>query len=53
MKAKSLKSNYRDAYYALWVFYTEEKKPSEARTILQEYLTKVDPNDQDFQERIK
>lgn len=52
-KAKALKSNYRDAYYALWVFYTEEKKPSEARAILQEYLTKVDPNDQDFQERIK
>lgn len=53
MKAKELKPNYRDAYYALWVFYTDAKKPSEAKAILQEYLTKVDPNDKDFMERIQ
>jgi O-antigen ligase len=53
LKAKELKPNYRDVYYALWVFYTEEKKPADARAILEEYLTKVDPNDTDFQERLK
>ncbi len=53
IKAKELKSNYRDAYFALWVFYTEEQKPNEAKAILQEYLENVDPNDKDFQERIK
>lgn len=52
-KAKDLKSNYRDAYYALWVFYTEAKNTREARAILEEYLTNVDPNDKDFLERLK
>lgn len=52
-KARELKSNYRDAYYALWVFYTEEKNPKEARAILEKYLTEVDPNDADFKERLK
>ncbi len=47
-----LKPNYRDAYYALWVFYTEIKKPDLARTVLEDYLAKVDPGDKDFQERL-
>lgn len=53
LKSKSLKPNYRDAYYALWVFYTEGKKTKEARDILTEYLTKIDPNDADFQDKLK
>jgi putative inorganic carbon (HCO3(-)) transporter len=53
LKAKELKPNYRDSYYALWVFYTEDKKPAEARAILEEYLTKVDPNDADFKEKLQ
>jgi len=52
-KAKSLKPGYRDAYYALWVFYTETKKPAEANAILEEYLKTVDPNDKDFMEKLK
>lgn len=52
-KAIVLKKNYRDAYYALWVFYTEENKPKEANAILTDYLKNVDPNDKDFQERIR
>ena len=47
-----LKQNYRDAYYALWVFYKEIKKPELGRAILADYLTKVDPADKDFQERM-
>ncbi len=47
-----LKSNYRDAYYALWVFYTEVHKSDLARKVLEEYLEKVDPGDKDFQERL-
>lgn len=53
IKARELKPNYRDAYYALWVFYTEEKNPKEARAILEEYINTVDPNDKDFIERLQ
>lgn len=53
LKAKQLKPNYRDAYFALHVFYTETKKTLEAKKILQEYLTKIDPKDEDFIQRIK
>jgi hypothetical protein len=52
LEAKRLKKDYRDVYYALYVFYTELRKPNDARAILQDYLTNVDPNDQDFQQRI-
>ncbi|MEK7140925.1 MAG: O-antigen ligase family protein [Patescibacteria group bacterium] len=48
-----LKPNYRDAYYALWVFYIEVRKPELARTVLNDYLAKVDPGDKDFLERLK
>lgn len=52
-KARELKRNYRDAYFALWVFYTEENNPKEARAILETYLKEIDPNDADFKERLK
>ncbi|MFZ5845188.1 MAG: tetratricopeptide repeat protein, partial [Patescibacteria group bacterium] len=51
--AISLKPNYRDAYFALYIFYNEVKQPQLARAVLTEYLTKVDPNDQDFRERLQ
>lgn len=51
-KTLELKPNYRDAYYALYVFYLEVKQPNLARSILQEYLNKVDPNDKEFQDRL-
>jgi putative inorganic carbon (HCO3(-)) transporter len=51
--AKKIKPDYRDAYYALYAFYTDMKKTDLARQSLEEYLTKVDPNDQDFKNRIK
>ncbi len=51
-KAKELKKNYRDAYFGLYVFFTEMKKPAMARAELQEYLDRVNPNDKDFQTRI-
>jgi tetratricopeptide (TPR) repeat protein len=51
--AKTIKPNYRDAYYGLYVFYTELEKPELANAELTEYLTKVDPNDQEFSERLK
>lgn len=52
IQAKTLKSNYRDAYFGLYVFYTELKKPDLAKNELQTYLTKVDPTDRDFQDRL-
>ncbi len=48
-----LKQNYRDATYALWVFYTETKQAKQAKEVLETYLKKVDPGDKDFLERIK
>jgi O-antigen ligase/Flp pilus assembly protein TadD len=48
----AMKPNYRDAYFALYVFYLEVKQPNLATAILQEYLNKVDPNDKDFQQRL-
>ncbi len=51
--AIKLKPNYRDAYLALYIFYTEVKQPQLARTTLSEYLTKVDPNDKEFQDRLR
>lgn len=48
----TLKPNYRDAYFALWVFYAEVKRPELARMVLTDYLTKVDPADKDFLERL-
>lgn len=47
-----LKPNYRDAYFALYIFYQEVKQPNLARAILKEYLNTVDPNDKDFNERL-
>jgi putative inorganic carbon (hco3(-)) transporter len=52
-KAKALKPNYRDAYFALSVFYTDMKQPKEAKAELNEYLTRVDPTDKEFLDRIK
>lgn len=50
--AIAMKPNYRDAYFALWVFYTEAGKHTDAQQVLRDYLTTVDPNDKDFQSRL-
>jgi len=52
LKAKELKKNYRDVYFALYVFYTEMKKFVEAKAILLDYVTNIDAQDKDFQDRI-
>jgi putative inorganic carbon (HCO3(-)) transporter len=49
-KSIALKPNYHDAYYALYVFYTEIKEPDLGRQVLEEYMQKIDPNDQNFAE---
>lgn len=49
----TLKPNYRDAYAALVIFYKETKQTDLAKQILQEYLSKVDPNDKDFKDQLK
>lgn len=48
----NLKPNYRDGFYALWVFYTEIRKPDLARAVLQDYLANVDPGDKEFLEKV-
>ncbi|MCL4359931.1 O-antigen ligase family protein [Patescibacteria group bacterium] len=47
-KAIVLKADYRDAYYALFVFYRDMKKTADAKATLEQYLTLVDPNDREF-----
>jgi tetratricopeptide (TPR) repeat protein/O-antigen ligase len=49
-KTIAIKPDYRDAYYALYVFYSNEKKPNEARAILETYLTNINPHDSQFTE---
>lgn len=51
-KAVLLKRDYRDAYWALSIFYTENREPDLARSILQDYLTSVNPDDKEFQEKL-
>ena len=48
-----VKANYRDAYAAIVIFYKEVGKLNLARAIMQEYLTKVDPGDADFQKQLQ
>ncbi|MBI5619375.1 O-antigen ligase family protein [Candidatus Gottesmanbacteria bacterium] len=48
----AIKPNYRDAYFALHIFYKEMRNGQKAREILEQYLEKVDPNDKDFQARL-
>jgi putative inorganic carbon (hco3(-)) transporter len=50
LKAKELKADYHDAYYALYVFYTDMKKPDLARAVLEEYIQTIDPADIQFTE---
>lgn len=52
-KTIDLKPNYRDAYWGLYVFYTEAKQLQLARATLEEYLNKVDPNDQQFKQLLE
>lgn len=50
LKAKALKKDYRDAYYALSAFYEDMRNKDAAKAILQEYLTRINPNDSQFKE---
>ena len=43
-----MKPNYRDAYYALYIFYTELKQTDNARDTIRDYLATVDPEDKEF-----
>lgn len=48
-----LKKDYRDTYFALHIFYIENKQTELAKQILQLYLSTVNPDDADFLERVK
>lgn len=52
LQAKALKPDYRDAYNALNLFYADTGKKDLAKAVLEEYLTKIDPTDKDFQTRL-
>ena len=52
-KGIEVKPDYRDLYNGLYVFYSETKRPKEAREILTFYLTRVNPDDQEFKKFLK
>lgn len=47
-----LKPNYRDAAYALALFYEEEKKPADAQKWYNYILKEINPNDSEVQKKI-
>ncbi len=51
--AIKLKPNYRDAYYALFIFYTETKQTDAAKAIITTYLTTVDSQDMEFKKLVE
>jgi len=51
--AIELKPNYRDAYYALFIFYTETKQVDTAKAIITTYLTTVDSQDEEFKKLVE
>ncbi|MFH0749758.1 MAG: O-antigen ligase family protein [Candidatus Gottesmanbacteria bacterium] len=52
-QAITVKPNYRDAYYALFIFYQETKQMDKARTLIQLYLTTVNSQDEEFKKLIE
>jgi len=52
-EAIRLKPNYRDAYYALYLFYNDMKETDEAKAIITKYLTTVDSQDLEFQKLVQ
>lgn len=53
LRAKELKPNYKDAYYALFVFYNEIKQKDKAKEIISEYLTTIDSKDEELQKLLQ
>lgn len=51
-KTIELKPDYRDAYIALAIFYTDQKNIQEAKNILELGLKRIDPNDTELKERL-
>lgn len=51
--AIDLKPNYRDAYYALFVFYKDMNQPENARAIINTYLTTVNSQDEEFKKLVE
>ncbi len=53
LEAKRLKPNYKDAYYALYIFYKETKQLALAKEIIQTYLTTIDSRDEEFKKLVE
>lgn len=49
----ALKPNYRDAYYALHIFYQETNQREEARKVIETYLQTVDNQDEEFKKLVE
>ncbi|MDO8451916.1 MAG: O-antigen ligase family protein [bacterium] len=47
-EAQKQKENYRDAYYALFIFYKETQQNEEAEDTIRQYLTRVNADDAEF-----
>lgn len=52
-QAIAIKPNYRDAYYALFVFYQETKQMDKARSLIETYLGTINSQDEEFKKLIE
>lgn len=48
-----LKPNYRDAYYALYIFYTETNQKNEGKALITTYLTTINSQDEEFKKLVE
>lgn len=52
-KASLLKADYRDAYFALGLFYSRDKNIAKAKEAFNYILTKINPNDEDAKKQLE
>jgi len=48
-----LKPDYRDAYFALGLFYQRDKKPQKAKEMIEFILNRINPNDDGAKEKLE
>lgn len=52
-KTTELKLDYRDAYFALGLFYIRDKQPEKARESFEFILNRINPNDEEVKQKLK
>lgn len=53
IQATELKTDYRDAYYALAFLYDKNKEKQKAKEALSYILTRLNPNDEEAKKKLE